>query len=361
MSKTSATRAGWRGGEAGERGMISLKRHLDDWDNSRGRARYVVETYISLINSLQGAAAEMARGEGRQLREDMDRILSYLSPDARKGEIDRSREEAANAIRSLAEVINRRECEYKEIIRIMAQAGATMARTGALHSEELQQAAGKVEQIARLDTVEETRRQLDAHVHVLRTIAERAVQQGEAHARGLNHELEQARAKLERAAALAETDALTGMPNRRAAENAVEAAIADNRALTVLMLDLNGFKQVNDTYGHAQGDSLLRSVAHHVRRCLREADLVCRWGGDEFLVLLYDTPLDVAHITAARIQQDAFGEFVLARHGENVQVNIGAAIGAAERQPQENADTLLERADKLMYENKREAKAAVRR
>lgn len=338
--------------------MISIKRHLDDWDGARGRARHALETYIALIDALQSAAADMARGEGRQLHDDMARILTYLTPDAKKSEVERSREEAANAIRSLAEVINRRECEYKEIIRIMAQAGATMARTGALHSEELQQAAGKVEQIARLDSVQDARRELDAHVHELRTIAERAVQQGEDHARSLNRELEQARAKLEHAAALAETDALTGMPNRRAAENAVEAAIADNRVLTVLMLDLNGFKQVNDTYGHAQGDSLLRSVAHHVRRTLREADLVCRWGGDEFLVLLYDTPLDVAHITAHRIEQDAFGEFVLARHGENVQVIIGAAIGAAERQPNETAESLLERADKLMYEKKRSTKAA---
>ncbi|HET9783797.1 MAG TPA: GGDEF domain-containing protein [Terriglobales bacterium] len=345
----------------GERRMISIKKHLDDFDSARGRARHALEAYLALIDALQSAAGDMARGEGRQLRDDMARILSYLTPDAKKSDLDRSREEAANAIRALAEVINRREYEYKEIIRIMAQAGATMARTGALHSEELQQAAGKVEQIARLDSVQETRRQLDAHVHELRSIAERAVQQGEEHAKGLNLELEQARAKLERAAALAETDALTGMPNRRAGENAVEAAIADNRVLTVLMLDLNGFKQVNDTYGHAQGDSLLRSVAHHVRRCLREADLVCRWGGDEFLVLLYDTPLDVAHITAARIHQDAFGEFMLARQGENVQVVIGASIGAAERQPNESADALLERADKLMYENKRSAKAATAR
>ncbi|MGH9518199.1 MAG: diguanylate cyclase, partial [Terriglobales bacterium] len=77
-----------------------------------------------------------------------------------------------------------------------------------------------------------------------------------------------------------------------------------------------------------------------------------RWGGDEFVVVLADSSLNEAQRAADRIRADVFGEFVLGRAGENVRVNITASIGAAEREPGETAMQLLERADRLMYDEK---------
>jgi len=340
--------------------MISLKSHMDEWDGLRSRGQVSLDAYIRVLKALEASAAEMVGGEGVQFREDLRAILQYLDPQADPAVIEKSRQEAEKAIQALVEVINRREFEYKEIIRIIAEAGATMAHTGTAHGEDLRRAAAKVESIARLDSLVEARRQLSAHIEDLRGIAARVQSEGLAQAQRLKQELELAREHLRFAAALAETDPLTGLGNRRRAEAAVQRAIADQARVSVLLLDLDGFKAVNDGYGHAQGDKLLKSVAQHVRRCLRESDLVCRWGGDEFVVVMRDSPVEAAEATAERIRTQAFGEFVLGRAGENVQVQISASIGAAEYLPGESATELLERADRAMYAFKNRAKGAAR-
>lgn len=332
--------------------MISLRRHLDQWDDLHGRARTALEAYIHALTSLNTAARDMAGGEGVQCRHELEAVLEFLNPEAATAEIVRSREGVERGIAALAEAVNRRDGDYRQIIRIMAEAGATMVQSSSAYGKELRQIAAKVEAVTQLDSIQEVRRRLNEHATELRTVAERVQREGEARARRLEEELQTARESLKSASTLAETDPLTGLGNRRRAENAAQEAMAKGGAVSVLLLDLNGFKAVNDTYGHVQGDSLLKLVAQHVRRCMRESDAVCRWGGDEFVVIMPETNLSEAQGAAARIRNEVFGEFVLGRAGENVRVFISACIGAAEREADESAMQLLERADRLMYEQK---------
>jgi len=332
--------------------MISLKRHMDRYDGIEARAQAALHAYIQLLMALQAGATNMAGGEGLQCKSQITAVLEYLHPGADRETIERSRQEAEHALQMLVEAINERESGYKQIIRVMAEAGASMAQTGAEHGEDLRRLANQVEAAAKLDSILEMRHRLGRHVEELRVAAARAQHEGEEKAKKLRQDLAAARERLQTADMLAETDPLTGLGNRRRAEAAVQEAIALGIPVSVLSLDLNGFKQVNDTYGHAQGDSLLKLIGRYTQRCLREGDKVCRWGGDEFLVIMTDTKLDEAQAAAARIRKEVFGEFVLGRAGEDVHVNIGASIGAAEHQPGEPMQDLVERADKLMYEDK---------
>ena len=156
--------------------------------------------------------------------------------------------------------------------------------------------------------------------------------------------------RLQRAA---ETDALTGLPNRAYLHRVIGELLEDRHdddLGAVMMLDLDRFKEVNDTLGHHQGDALLSIVSERLRRCVRPSDVVARLGGDEFGVLLrhIDSPTD-AMVVARRIRDELGLPFGLG----DVTMQIGGSVGVA-LIPEHGVDVhlLLQRADVAMYDAK---------
>ena len=153
-------------------------------------------------------------------------------------------------------------------------------------------------------------------------------------------------------------DALTGLSNRSGLASAVEARMTDarhNEPLTLLYLDLDGFKTVNDTYGHAAGDRLLKMVAHRLRSLLRTGDLAARIGGDEFVVLTYSAD----HSTAIEL-----GRWLIKAISTSYDLDdggsatVGASIGIAlAPEHGEDVETLLAAADAALYEAKSNGKS----
>jgi diguanylate cyclase (GGDEF)-like protein len=156
----------------------------------------------------------------------------------------------------------------------------------------------------------------------------------------------------EQMAASARTDALTGLANRRALDEHLTRAMASSRRteepLSILMIDLDRFKETNDHYGHRAGDHVLVAVAECMREVLRGSDLCGRWGGDEFLVVMLHSDKEQADVAAARLQQAAservLDEIGLAR-GISLSVGSATATGAS---PEE----LIHSADLALYQAK---------
>jgi len=156
------------------------------------------------------------------------------------------------------------------------------------------------------------------------------------------------------------TDQLTGLGNRRALFQVMDAFTAQqrepdapDRSLALMFVDLNKFKEVNDTFGHATGDELLRRLGARLEHSLRASDLVVRLGGDEFVVALLDAGADYAATVAGRLTAGIEEPFVL----DAVRVQIGASIGIA-LMPADatEVDDLVRCADLAMYRAKLERK-----
>jgi diguanylate cyclase (GGDEF)-like protein len=156
---------------------------------------------------------------------------------------------------------------------------------------------------------------------------------------------------LNRAKLLSETDELTGMYNRRGFAIVVDRLFAQavryNRPASLLMIDVDRFKSINDGYGHEAGDAMLRLVAKCVDTELRHTDVLARYGGDEFVALLPETPVENAVEVAERIRAAIAGS-PLHRDGAAVVTSVSIGI-AAYPDHARSMDSLLARADRAMY------------
>ena len=168
------------------------------------------------------------------------------------------------------------------------------------------------------------------------------------------HDVSAARAMTLKMSFLAQHDSLTDLPNRVLLNDRLSEAIAlsrrHQRKLAVLFLDLDRFKHINDSLGHAVGDGLLRSVARRVLACIRSSDTVGRHGGDEFVVLLWDMRHSQdAAVTAAKILQTLREPHHINKHKLRITGSIGIATYPDDGT---DADTLMKKADLAMYHAK---------
>ncbi|NLJ47389.1 MAG: GGDEF domain-containing protein, partial [Treponema sp.] len=155
--------------------------------------------------------------------------------------------------------------------------------------------------------------------------------------------------RLERTASF---DPLTGAMNRLAfqtvAEHSIREARRESRPLSVVLFDIDHFKAVNDTLGHAAGDRALKTVVQACKAALRASDLLCRWGGEEFLILLPSSGPDGAFSAAEKVRT-AISAAKLGPDGPSVTISAGTAT----IRPDEDLNSLIQRADERLLEAKR--------
>lgn len=161
----------------------------------------------------------------------------------------------------------------------------------------------------------------------------------------------------QRLEAMATKDKLTGADNRHAFETIFAQAlrIADRRkeALSIAVLDIDNFKAINDQYGHLAGDEVISSVAKILRAKLRDSDMICRWGGEEFLVLLPCCELAAAEVLANKVCQ-GINEYAIIANGRAIKIT--ASFGLSSYQLGDTQADLFNRADQALYRAKQKGK-----
>jgi len=161
---------------------------------------------------------------------------------------------------------------------------------------------------------------------------------------------------------LASQDGLTGLPNRRRTAELATAALADATAtqtpLTIAIIDMDHFKIINDRCGHATGDFVLKEFARVGRESLRESDVLGRWGGEEFLLVMPGATLEFAMASLERMRTLVFG-IRLPASGAGMRVSLSAGLATSLRHGR-SLDEMIARADSALYVAKNEGRDLVR-
>ncbi len=168
--------------------------------------------------------------------------------------------------------------------------------------------------------------------------------------------------RLEESVEMAITDPLTGLHNRRYMESHLRTLVDEaegGKPLSLLVVDIDYFKSVNDTYGHAAGDKVLKEFAARMRKNIRGIDLACRLGGEEFVVVMPDTDLAKAYLVAERLRQCIAGvPFLVNDDGQALRVTASVGVATLERSD-DTPETILKRADQALYCAKRDGRNRV--
>jgi two-component system cell cycle response regulator len=171
------------------------------------------------------------------------------------------------------------------------------------------------------------------------------------------------RQNFEQSLTLALTDTLTGVYNRRYFDAHIQQLFARaqnaDKPLALVAVDIDHFKRVNDTYGHGAGDKVLREVARRMADNLRNLDMVARMGGEEFFVVMPDTPYDFAMMIAERLRQYIAAPEVALDNGQSVPVTISLGVAIYDPKQPQAVPALMETADQALYQAKHQGRNRV--
>jgi len=169
-----------------------------------------------------------------------------------------------------------------------------------------------------------------------------------------NSSLAAALEKVEQLSIEADTDALTGVGNRRKLQAELGSCVNERRrsdgTVGLLFIDIDHFKQINDTCGHDTGDRVLKMVTETLRRNLRTSDTLARWGGDEFLAIVRNTQAAPLRVLAQKLRSLIASSYLTLEDGTELRVT--ASMGVTTIRPSDTDDSAIARVDKLLYESK---------
>ena len=345
--------------------MISLRKHIDGADRPValsppvGPVHDMLAAYSEALLAMGQSAQKAVPGVGNDLLRNLAEVtleLEQLGPFDVPAAV---RERVASELTVWADRAlsyhDKSERDIKEIIDVVATAAESIGKRDERHGREIGDLTTRLRTIADLKDLAPIRRSILDSTAALRACVEKMAEENKATVSQLSAQVEQYRARLEESEKSATIDLLTGIANRRAFEQQLESRISSGAQFSLIMMDLNDFKAVNDRFGHVAGDSLLVQFAGELRVQFRSSDLVGRWGGDEFVVIV-DGGISEAESRAARVRQWALGEYTLDAGTRKVKTLVSAAIGVVEWDGRETGVQLLDRADQKLYSGKTRSK-----
>lgn len=322
-------------------------------------------TLLHLLRLIMENIAELCQDDS-WLKGQVDALMAAATPPLTLRRLDDVERRLRNVILKQSEAKGRAveaQEEMRQMLRVFIERLATMTTSTDAYGTEMEQNAGLIEQANSLAELTPVLKQVVSATRAIaqQSLAARDELQGmRERTLATEAELVKLHLELDRVSALARHDALTGALNRKGLEEAFDRELSVVRRrdapLSIAMIDIDNFKRINDERGHATGDEALTHLAKVARDCMRPQDTLARFGGEEFVVLMPDTPLESGIEAMTRLQRELTKQFFLAG-SERVLITFSA--GVAQLEPDEDRESALKRADKAMYMAKRAGKNRV--
>jgi diguanylate cyclase (GGDEF)-like protein len=349
--------------------MISLKKYLDTVEKGSeldldGKALLTVtlSAYRSALLAMGGCSLDACPALGNELNRGLGELEAQLAREGTRQTVETTQTSVRQRLQDwgIGTALHYRQkaAEVKEILIVMARTAESVGARDQHCARQLDEVTTRLKKIANLEDLTEIRASIEASAAELKTSIDRMTAEGKEAVDQLRSEVATFQAKLEEAEQVASTDSLTGLRNRFSVESQIERRIEAGSAFCAAIVDIDHFKQVNDEHGHLAGDELLRQFATELRSACRSKDIVGRWGGDEFIIVL-DCELPEAKTQTSRLAHWVCGSYTLHGASGTVKLKVDASIGLADHLPGETQEALLARADAAMYQQKAASRARV--
>ena len=249
--------------------------------------------------------------------------------------------------RCVARISRQQAEELKSLLLMLTQSAEHVSRRDLASAQRIDAVAVRLKSISTVDDICQVRESLIESAADLKNAIQQHLAESSRQVAELRAQIASCESRLKSAEQRALIDPLTQLPNRICMENEIEMRIGSGARFSIAILDLDGFKAVNDQHGHVIGDQVLKQFADELRSACGAAELVGRWGGDE-MILLLDTGLEKAQKQLDRIAAWVCGNYTV----NDLNIRVDASIGVAEHQYHESVMQLIERADHAMYRRK---------
>jgi diguanylate cyclase (GGDEF)-like protein len=342
--------------------MTSLKKHIDAYAEDMLQA--TLRAYRAALASVSRCAERAVPGADAGLAKNLATIQDQFLSETLPATLLKAQQSVDAELNMWADGVERhlrsKAIEAREIMLAMANAAQSLGTRDKRYLARFRELTKRLEEIADLEDLSEVRRSLVMSAFELQADVRNMELEGQRTIAGLEVRLEDYRKQLAEAERRECVDSLTGLLNRRGIETAIAKRREEGQAFCIVLLDLNSFKPVNDTYGHVAGDDLLRQFAAELRAQFRSTDVIGRWGGDEFIVLVNGDPVE-ARNCVERVRKWAFGIYKVKTPRGTCAVELSASIGIAAWDLKEELTQLVSRADESMYDEKRNKALVLKR
>jgi diguanylate cyclase (GGDEF)-like protein len=316
--------------------------------------RTALDCYLCAIMSVADCVSVLYPEAGVAHAQRLMRLRKRLAFDATLQTLEESRDALQNEVSGVCAQARQgqevRSSEPREMLAALEETTNSIVARGARDTSWFRDLAQELERTAELDA-SEYRLRIGASIAQLRAFVDDARGERISELQGLREQIASFQERLKTAELLATMDAVTGLPNRREFDRQVASRIAAGREFCVLLFDMESFKEVNNRHGRFCGDQVLRQVGDRIAGQIRTRDFVCRWAGDEFLVIM-ECPLVNAEPRTRHMAQWLSGAYRVSSGAQEVEIDMRVSATVFAPVPQETAEQLARRADEaLLSEN----------